>query len=144
MYKHILLPIDGSDLSRKAVSAAITFARNTGARLTPYFCIDEYPFSWRSDSSHETKHTYSGRMEAYARHHLAFVESNASLAGVPCIGRTSTASSPYLGIIAAAEEFNCDVIFMASHGRSGLSGLLIGSETQKVLTHTTIPVLVFR
>ncbi|GJG98540.1 universal stress protein [Cupriavidus pauculus] len=144
MFKHILLPIDGSELSRKAIPAAIIFARQTAAKLTPYICVDKYPFSQGSDSSHETQNSFKARVEARARDELAKIESNASLAGVPCVGMISTANAPYLGIIQTAEEMGCDVIFMASHGRSGLSGLILGSETQKVLTHSTIPVLVFR
>ncbi|MDQ0140166.1 universal stress protein [Cupriavidus necator] len=144
MFKHILLPVDGSELSHRAVSAAIQFARTAAARLTPYMCVESYPYVLSGDSSHEKRETYQQRAEADARRELARVESAAALAGVPCTGHVSTASAPYQGIIHAAGDLGCDVIFMASHGRRGLSGLLLGSETQKVLTHSDIPVLVFR
>ncbi|MGO4328380.1 universal stress protein [Cupriavidus sp. 2TAF22] len=144
MFQHILLPIDGSPLSQKAVAAAIEFARATGARLTAYMCVEEYPFLQSSDAGHEKRSVFEQRVEAAARSDLARVEAAAALAGVPCAAVTSVSAAPYRGIIATATEQGCDVIFMASHGRSGISGLLIGSETQKVLTHSTIPVLVFR
>lgn len=144
MFKHILLPIDGSELSQKAFPAAVEFARTTGAKLTPYMCLEEYPFLMSSDAGHEKKSVFEHRIEAAAREELAKVESAAALAGVPCAGATSIASAPYRGIIGMAKELGCDVIFMASHGRRGISGLLLGSETQKVLTHSDIPVLVFR
>ncbi|WER44747.1 universal stress protein [Cupriavidus sp. WKF15] len=144
MFKHILLPVDGTDLSHKAVSAAIEFARTTGARLTPYMCVEEYPYVLSTDSSHEKRDVFKQRVEAAARQELSRIEAAAAFAGVPCTGHVSTAAVPYRGIINSAQELDCDVIFMASHGRSGISGLLLGSETQKVLTHSTIPVLVFR
>ncbi|AJG24871.1 universal stress protein [Cupriavidus basilensis] len=144
MFKHILLPIDGSELSSKAFPAAIEFARTTGAKLTPYMCLEEYPFLMSSDAGHEKKSVFEHRIEAAAREELAKVEAAAALAGVPCMGATSTAAAPYRGIIGMAKELGCDVIFMASHGRRGISGLLLGSETQKVLTHSDIPVVVFR
>jgi nucleotide-binding universal stress UspA family protein len=144
MFKHILLPIDGSDLSHKAISAAVEFARTTGARLTPYMCVEEYPYVLSTDSSHEKRDVFKQRVEAAARQELSRVEASAALAGVPCTGHVSTAAAPFRGIIHSAQDLGCDVIFMASHGRSGISGLLLGSETQKVLTHSTIPVLVFR
>ncbi|KWR90364.1 universal stress protein [Cupriavidus sp. IDO] len=144
MFKHILLPVDGSELSHKAVSAAIQFARTSGARLTPYMCVEEYPYVMTSDTTHEKKAVFQQRVEAGARQELAKVEAAAALAGVPCSAHVSPAATPYRGIINAARELDCDVIFMASHGRSGISGLLLGSETQKVLTHSDIPVLVFR
>ncbi|MNN51955.1 Universal stress protein family protein [compost metagenome] len=107
-------------------------------------CVESYPYVLSTDSSHEKREVYQQRVEAEARQELAKVEAAAALAGVPCTGHVSTAAVPYQGIIHAARKLGCDVIFMASHGRKGLSGLLLGSETQKVLTHSDIPVLVFR
>lgn len=144
MFKHILLPIDGSDLSQKAVAAAIEFARTNGAKLTPYMALEEYPFLPSADAGHEKRAVFEQRIAAEARKELAKVEAAAAAAGVPCTGRTSVNAQPYRGIIDTAKEIGCDVIFMASHGRRGISGLLLGSETQKVLTHSDIPVLVFR
>ncbi|QUN31310.1 universal stress protein [Cupriavidus sp. KK10] len=144
MFKHILLPVDGSELSHKAVSAAIQFARTAAARLTPYMCVETYPYMVGSDSTHERREVFQQRVEALARQELAKIEAAAAMAGVPCAGHVSAASAPYHGIINAARDLGCDVIFMASHGRKGISGLLLGSETQKVLTHSDVPVLVFR
>lgn len=144
MFKHILLPIDGSELSRKAFTAAIEFAQTHGAKLTPYMCLEEYPYLMSNDAGHEKRSVFEHRVEAAAREELAKVEAAAAQAGVSCSGATSIAAAPYHGIINTAKELGCDVIFMASHGRRGISGLLLGSETQKVLTHSDIPVLVFR
>jgi nucleotide-binding universal stress UspA family protein len=126
------------------VSAAIEFARATGARLTPYMCAEAYPYPIGTDSSHERPDVFAERVEHEARLELGRIETAAAAAGIPCVGATSVESAPYRGIIAKATELGCDVIFMASHGRNGLSSLLLGSETQKVLAHSKIPVLVFR
>ncbi|SDD39052.1 Nucleotide-binding universal stress protein, UspA family [Cupriavidus sp. YR651] len=144
MFKHVLLPVDGTELSQKAVTAAISFARTNGARLTPYMCVPEYPFVSSSDAGHEKRSVFEKRVKDEAQAELSKIEAAAAQAGVPCQGAISVSAAPYRGIIAMANELECDVIFMASHGRSGLSGLLLGSETQKVLTHSQIPVLVFR
>lgn len=144
MFKHLLLPIDGSDLSDKAADAAIAFAASTGARITSFMAIPEYPFQTFSDSAHETRGAYQARLEAAARRDLGKVQAAASAAGVSCAAETAINSSPFRAIVAKATELDCDLIVMASHGRSGLNSLLIGSETQKVLTHSTIPVLVYR
>jgi nucleotide-binding universal stress UspA family protein len=144
MFKHILVPTDGSDLSRKAIDGAIELARSVGARVTAYACLPQYPYSPFSDVVVEPPEDFVARSEREARAHLSEVEEAARRADVACTCRTSVYPSPYLGIIEAAEQGGCDVIFMASHGRRGLGSLLIGSETQRVLTHTKIPVLVYR
>ncbi|PLZ02109.1 universal stress protein UspA [Burkholderia sp. WAC0059] len=144
MFKHILLPTDGSDLSRKAVDGALDFARTVGARVTAYACLPQYPCSPYSDVAIEPPGDFQRRSEHEARTHLSEVEEAARHAGVDCRSRTSVHPSPWLGIIEAAEHGGCDVIFMASHGRRGLGSLLIGSETQRVLSHTKIPVIVYR
>jgi nucleotide-binding universal stress UspA family protein len=144
MFKHILVPTDGSDLSKKAIDGAIDLARTVGARVTAYACLPQYPYSPYSDVVIEPPGDFQTRSEREARTHLQEVEDAARSAGVSCESRTSVHPSPYLGIIEAAETGGCDVIFMASHGRRGLGSLLIGSETQRVLTHTKIPVIVYR
>ncbi len=144
MFKHILVPTDGSELSQKAVDGAIELARAVGACVTAYACLPQYPYSPFSDVVVEPPEEFVARSEREARSHLSEVEEAASRAGVACTCQTSVHPSPYLGIIEAAERGGCDVIFMASHGRRGLGSLLIGSETQRVLTHTKIPVLVYR
>lgn len=144
MFKHILVPTDGSDLSKKAIEGAIDLARTVGARVTAYACLPQYPYSPFSEVIIEPPADFRARSEREARAHLDEVESAAREAGVACDSWTSVYPSPYLGIIEAAERGGCDVIFMASHGRRGLGSLLIGSETQRVLTHTKIPVIVYR
>lgn len=144
MFKHILVPTDGSDLSQKAVDGAIDLAQAVGARITAYACLPQYPYTSFAEVVVEPPVDFQQRSEREAREHLRDVEDAARRAGVPCASRTSVHPSPYLGIIEAAEQGGCDVIFMASHGRRGLGSLLIGSETQRVLTHTKIPVIVYR
>ena len=144
MFKHILVPTDGSDLSQKAIDGAIDLARSIGARITAYACLPQYPYSPFSDVIVEPPDEFQRRSEREAHSHLNEVQEAARLAGVACTSQTSIHPSAYLGIIEAAESGGCDVIFMASHGRKGLGSLLIGSETQRVLAHTKIPVIVYR
>lgn len=144
MFKHILVPTDGSELSKKAIDGAIDLARTVGARITAYACLPQYPYSPFSEVVVEPPADFLERSEREAREHLDEVEAAARVAGVPFSSQTSVHPSAYLGIIEAAESGGCDVIFMASHGRKGLGSLLIGSETQRVLTHTKIPVIVYR
>jgi nucleotide-binding universal stress UspA family protein len=144
MFKHILVPTDGSELSQKAINGAIDLAQSVGARVTAYACLPQYPYSSFSEVVVELPEDFQARSEREARSHLMEVEDVARRAGVDCTSQTSVHPSPFLGIIEAAEQGGCDVIFMASHGRRGLGSLLIGSETQRVLTHTKIPVIVYR
>jgi nucleotide-binding universal stress UspA family protein len=144
MFRHILVPTDGSELSRKAIEGAIDLAQAVGARVTAYACLPQYPYSPFSEVVIEPPVDFLERSEREAHVHLQEVERAAHNVGVVCESRTSVHPSPYLGIIEAAEKGGCDVIFMASHGRRGLGSLLIGSETQRVLTHTKIPVIVYR
>jgi nucleotide-binding universal stress UspA family protein len=144
MFKHILVPTDGSDLSRKAIDGAIDLAQAVGADVTAYACLPQYPYSPFSEVVIEPPSDFLERSEREARVHLQEVERAGRHVGVAVTSRTSVHPAPYLGIIEAAEKGHCDVIFMASHGRRGLGSLLIGSETQRVLTHTKIPVIVYR
>ncbi|EHP44139.1 universal stress protein [Cupriavidus basilensis OR16] len=144
MFKHVLLPTDGSDLSRKAAGAAIEFAKSIGAKITAFTCMDEYPFLQSSDAGHQTRKTFKEHAETDARARVNEVVVAAEAEGVICDTDMTISSVPYMDIVEAAARHGCDVIFMASHGRRGLAGLLVGSETQKVLTHCTIPVLVYR
>lgn len=144
MFKHILLPTDGSELSGKAAAAAIEFAKAVGAKITAFTCMDEYPFLTSADAGHQTRKAFEEHATIEARARLNRVLTAAQAAGIACGTDTATTPTPYKEIIDAANRNGCDVIFMASHGRRGLAGLLVGSETQKVLTHCTIPVLVYR
>ncbi|KAI3604932.1 Universal stress protein family (plasmid) [Cupriavidus necator H850] len=144
MFKHVLLPTDGSELSRKATTAAIDFAKSSGATITAFTFMDEYPFLQSSDASHQTRRAFEEHAAAEARARLNQIVAEAKAESVTCGTDMTTSSTPYKDIVEAAIRHGCDVIFMASHGRRGLAGLLVGSETQKVLTHCTIPVLVYR
>lgn len=147
MFKHILVPTDGSPLSAAAVARAVEFAREIGARLTFFYAKPEYPVAFYGEGAlidPTTPEKFAEMTEAQARQILAECERVAQEAGVPHSSLSVTSDIPYEAIIEAAHQAGCDLIFMASHGRRGLSGLLLGSETQKVLTHTKIPVLVYR
>jgi nucleotide-binding universal stress UspA family protein len=150
MFKHLLVPTDGAKLSDDTVVKAVTFARETGARITFFHAEPSVPTGVYSEAAlpegalPNAPEDFARAAEAHATEVLGRCEQLAKQAGVPCDARTAVTSSPYEAIIDAAESAECDLIFMASHGRRGLSGLLLGSETHKVLTHTKIPVLVFR
>ena len=147
MYKHILIPTDGSPASLRAAKARVELARATGARVTAFFAAPAptpvvydglLPVAYMPPEQHA---------EVIARAASKFLGVIADLAkgaGVPCESVHVTSDFPAEAIIACARQRKCDLIFMASHGRRGLSGLLLGSETQKVLTHSKIPVVVYR
>jgi len=144
MFKKILLPTDGSELSAKAVQGAIEMARALGATVVGMTVVEPYSYSTLSEYRPETLEAFEARNAQAAEERLAPVVQAAKNAGVPCETMTVKSFSPYEAIIDTARKSGCDVIFMASHGRRGLSAVLLGSETQKVLTHSTIPVLVYR
>jgi len=143
MYKHILLPTDGSPLSQKAVENGIQFARTIKARVTGFYAIT-LPPSFDADIPINLRDQAYANVKEMADKTLSKLKKSASAAGVECEVVLETNFQPYVGIINSAEQEGCDLIMMASHGRSGLGALLIGSETQKVLTHSKIPVLVYR
>lgn len=147
MFKHILIPTDGSPVAEKAVKAGISMAKEFDARITAYYALDPMPAAYYGDG-----YTVDARLisdiERSARETgakcLAKIEKAAKAAGVKFNGVVAKPATPYEGIIAAAKKNKCDVIFMASHGRRGIAGLVLGSITQKVLSHSKIPVLVYR
>ena len=147
MFKHFLVPTDGSDLSKRAAAAAVEQARATGARLTvlhamppatPLVFGELLPVAYMPPDEHERL------VNKAADIYLADIEAQAQAAGVECHTVKVTSDFPAEAIIDAAKQRQCDVIWMASHGRRGMAAVLLGSETQKVLTHSTIPVLVYR
>lgn len=144
MFKKILLPTDGSELSAKAVQGAIAMARALGASVVGMTVVEPYSYSTLSEYRPETLEAFEARNAQAAEQRLAPLVQAAKDAGVPVETVTVKSFSPYEAIIDTARKHGCDVIFMASHGRRGLSAVLLGSETQKVLTHSTIPVLVYR
>ena len=145
MYKHILVPTDGSALAAKAVDAAISFAAEVGARVTGYYAIED--MNMHHVGAHLTKDLldeFDKRSRVAAEQHASAPAGIAKAAGVAYDWRMSKVSQPHEGIVEAARDAGCDIIFMASHGHRGLTGLIVGSVTQKVLSHSKIPVLVFR
>jgi nucleotide-binding universal stress UspA family protein len=147
MYKHILIPTDGSELSRKAIDAALEFAREQHAKVTAFTAVPEYQIPSEVELMAKravSLERYEQQAMQMAHETLEPVEQNARAAGVDCDVDYSLSDQPYQAIIRAAEKHGCDLIFMASHGRRGISALIHGSQTQGVLTHSTIPTLVYR
>jgi len=146
MYKHILVPTDGSKLSAKAIKVAAKLAKISGARLTGLSVMppNPMPIYAESVSYGVAPRNYKEIKEKAAKKALAVVKIEAETSGVQASTLSLTADQPWRAIIGAARSKRCDLIVMASHGRSGLSALLLGSETAKVLTHSKVPVLVCR
>lgn len=144
MFKKILLPTDGSELSDKAIAGAMEVAAKLGAAVHGITVVEPYSYSSLSEYRPESFDDYEARIDKAAHERLARVEAAAKAAGVPVTTTVIKSFSPYEAIIEACNKAGCDVIFMASHGRRGLNALLLGSETQKVLTHSTVPVMVYR
>ncbi len=147
MFKHILVPTDGSALSADTVKKAVDFARETGAKITFFYAKPDYPVAFYGEGAlidPTTPEKFAEMAEKQAQEIFAAAQQLAAAAGVSCAVAAVTSDVPYQAIIEAASANGCDLIFMASHGRRGLSGLLLGSETQKVLTHSKVPVLVYR
>jgi len=147
VFRHLLVPTDGSPLSQRAVVQAIAFARRFGSRVT--FFHAEPPAPVPMDGAGvvvnvHALHEAHERLDAAAHDILAEADALAQEAGVVADSVVLVSDKPWKGIIRSAERLGCDLIFMASHGRRGVSALLLGSETQKVLTHTRIPVFVHR
>jgi len=144
MLQKILVPTDGSELSLHAIKGAIEMAGRLGSRLVGVTVVEPYAYASLSEYRPETIAEYEQRADQLARERLAVLESQAKAAGVPIETVVGRSFSPYEAIIETATRTQCDGIFMASHGRRGLSAVLLGSETQKVLTHSHLPVMVYR
>ena len=147
MFKHILVPTDGSELSLGNVARAAAYAKETGARLTLFYAQPEAPSAYAGlgvMSSPHLNEEIQTRLDEAAQEILDAADAVVREAGASCQRVVLVGSRPFELIIAAADSHGCDLIFMASHGRSGVSALLLGSETQKVLAHSRIPVLVYR
>lgn len=145
MFRTILAPHDGSPVSEKAVNAAIQFAQQYDCKVVVISVAEPYPYSALAETAFtDERSVYEEKMREIAEQHVQKVAAAAREANVPVETVVSQSFSPYEEIVNTANKWNCDVIFMASHGRKGMSRLLIGSETQKVLANSTIPVMVFR
>lgn len=147
MFKNILIPTDGSDTAMKAVRSGIAFASEIGAKVTAYCAQEPVPTHLHGEgyvAEKEMVASFEARAAEFAKGCVKSVEDLAKAAGVPCTPLVTKSSLPYRGIVDAAEKKGCDAIFMASHGHRGLQKVLLGSVTNEVLTHSKIPVLVFR
>ena len=146
MFKHFLIPTDGSPVSRKAAKAGIALARRLGARVTAYSTVEAMQpvFAEGYALSQKDYDAFEKRARAIARNRVDAIFRMAEAAGVRCGRMVTRAFTPYEGIVAAARKGKCDAIFMASHGRRGITRLIMGSVTQKVLSHTRKPVVVYQ
>ncbi len=148
MYKHILIPTDGSPLSARAVKAGIALAKSLGARITACHVSAELSAPVYGEGEMFAGLVSKKRLQkesaSYAHKLLDAVERQAAAAGVEAQGEHVFSNAPFEAILGTARRRRCDLMVMASHGRRGVSALLLGSETQKVLTHSKIPVLVIR
>ncbi len=147
MFKHFLIPTDGSQLSLQAAKHAVALAKEVGAKVTFFFAKPDYPVAFYGEGAlidPTTPEKFGEMADRQAREILTQVEAVAREAAVEFSSASEVSDLPYEAIINAANLANCDLIFMASHGRRGIGGFLLGSETQKVLTHSRTPVLVYR
>lgn len=146
MYKNILLPTDGSALSLVAVDNGLKFAKAVGAKVTGFYVIVErQPESFEDYAPVEVKAPQLDEVaKQEADKYLKVVADKARALGVPCHTHSMRHSSPHQAIITMANNTGCDLIVMASHGRKGVTGELVGSETARVITNCKIPVLVYR
>jgi nucleotide-binding universal stress UspA family protein len=147
MYKNLLVATDGSKLSEKAVAHAIGLAQAVGATLTAFYAAPDYPRPAYADGvvyEPVSSKEYAKLAAQDAHKILGAAAAKAASAGIECKTTYLIAAAPWEAILAAAKKNKCDAIVMASHGRRGLSAVLLGSETQKVLTHTKLPVIVVR
>ncbi|MCZ7565300.1 MAG: universal stress protein [Burkholderiales bacterium] len=147
MFKHILIPTDGSDLSRRAIAGGVALAKAIGARVTGLFAAPTAtPIVYRHflPVGYMTPQAHAKQIERTAEQYLSIIQRAAEKARVPCETVSVTNDFPADAILKIAKKRRCDLIYMASHGRRGVSAVLLGSETQKVLTHADVPVLVHR
>jgi nucleotide-binding universal stress UspA family protein len=145
MFKHIMLPTDGSELSEMAVRKGIQFARSINAKVTGLHVIPKFHvFTYKTEMLEDTREQFIRDSQAQAEKYLASISTVAKEAGVTCDVQSVVSDHPHQVIVQIAKEKGCDAIVMASHGRSGIPAILLGSQTSKVLVHTNLPVLVFR
>ncbi len=145
MFKKILVPTDGSPLSDKAVAAAMQLAAAHGATVVGLAVAELYPFMLMPEAGAMVDMaTYEELQDKSAQQAIAKLKAMAADASVPCSTLSTRGVHPWEEIVKTASAEGCDLIWMASHGRRGIDKLLLGSETQRVLSHTSIPVMVWR
>ena len=145
MFKHVLMPTDGSELSTNAIEGGIKFAAEIGASVTGLNVVPDLNLlDCQMQIPEEIRQSLNEAARSRADAILDVLAKAAKAANVECTIEVSVSDHPYRAIIETAEKRGCDLILMASHGRRGVGGMLLGSETHKVLTHSKIPVLVLR
>jgi nucleotide-binding universal stress UspA family protein len=144
MFKRILVPTDGSEITSKAVTTAIGLARVSGATLWTISVKEPFPYSAISEMQPVPPQEFYDAQERIAAERVQAVVAAAQAAGVACNGHTVEALHPWEAVLDHAKAQQCDLIVMASHGRRGVAALLLGSETQRVLLHSSLPVLVVK
>jgi len=147
MYKHLLIPTEGSELSTRAIEHGLALARTLAAHVTFVYVQPVFPLAMGGEGAllaPEGREEFELNSRKHAEQVLGQALTLAQQAGVLAQSETAVSDYPFQVIVKTAQNKECDLIFMASHGRKGLAGLLIGSETHKVVTHSTVPVLVYR
>ncbi len=145
MYKHILIPIDGSSLANSGLEQGLALARALEASVTVLtVCSPFHAPSMETVQFEGVREVYENKARELASSYLSEAAGKASAAGVACVTEMRESDAPYQVIVDVAVTRNCDLIAMSSHGRGGMAALLLGSQTQKVLAHSTLPVLVYR
>jgi len=147
MFRHLLVPTDGSEIAQAATERAIAFAKTLGARITFFYAQPDFPLPVYGEGAlidPTTPEQFRKAAAEEAATILNAAKEKASEAGVTADTDTVVSDAPAHAIIDAAERHACDLIFIASHGRSGIARLLLGSVTHKVLSHSKLPVLVYR
>ena len=148
MFRHILIPTDGSALSLKAARVAAGLAVDLKAKVTTLYVIPPYVTPYAGEGLYfapaSSEKDYLAGMRKVADDALLKVEAIVAKKGVACAREATVFDTPWEGIIKRASKMKCDLIVMASHGRGGLAGIVLGSQTTRVLTHSKIPVLVCR
>ncbi len=149
MFRNILVPTDGSPMSRRAIGCAVRFAKEQKARVTGFYVgpawePNLYAYAGAVPAGFISPGQHAQHVRKTAERHLAVVKKLAAAAGVPCRCVWIEGVFPYLEIVKAARRNRCDLIVMASHGRRGISRLLLGSVAQKVLASSRVPVMICR
>ncbi|WP_342643925.1 universal stress protein [Rhodoligotrophos ferricapiens] len=145
MFQHVLIPTDGSPLSAAAAEKAMAFARDAGARVTMLSVVEPYPgITGDSVERAEARAQFQQMAREHTADSLSYAAQKARALGIACQTVQAENGDPWRVIVETATAKGCDLIAMASHGRRGLAALLLGSQTTKVLTHSKIPVLVYR
>jgi nucleotide-binding universal stress UspA family protein len=144
MFKRILVPTDGSEITTKAINTAIDLARAGGGQMFVVSVKEPFPYSAISEMQPVPPQEFYDAQERIAAGRVKSVVDAAKAAGVACGGHTVEALHPWEAILDHAKAQQCDLIVMASHGRRGVAALLLGSETQRVLIHSSLPVLIVK